>query len=111
VRELRAVLPACIMQAELIAAIAAYFTVPDRFRHGREVIHFIDNTGALSALVNGYASKPDCGRLVNIFHILFLGLRARIHFEWVPSGANISDWCTRPDKFHRIPRTLRSSYL
>jgi hypothetical protein len=38
-----------ITQAELVAAIAAYYTIPDSLRR-RAVIHFIDNTGACSAI-------------------------------------------------------------
>jgi len=95
-----------VMQAELIAAIAVFFTLPERCR-GRAVLHFIDNTGALSALVHGYASKGDRARMVNAFHIALFGLRSHIHFVWVPSAANISDWCTRPDMFHKIPPSTR----
>jgi hypothetical protein len=42
-----------ITQAELIAAVAAFYTLPHLLRD-RAVIHFIDNIGALSALVHGY---------------------------------------------------------
>ena len=41
-----------ILQAELIAGIAAYSSLPHIVR-GRPVVHFIDNTGALSLLVQG----------------------------------------------------------
>jgi len=91
-----------IMQAELVAAIAAYFSMPETLR-GRPVIHFIDNTGALSALVNGYAGKEDCARFVNMFHIQLLGLQSKVYFDWVPSKANIADWPTRADKIHLMP--------
>ena len=32
-----------------------------------------------------------------------LGLRCRVHFEFVPSEANIADWPTRADKVGLIP--------
>ena len=57
------------------------------------MIHFIDNTGALSALVNGYAGKEDCARFVNMFHIQLLGLQSKVYFDWVPSKANVL-WLT-----------------
>ena len=45
----------------------------------------------LSNLIHGYASRPDCGRLVNTFHLTLAALRCRAWLEWVPSKANISD--------------------
>ena len=90
------------MQAELVAAIGAYFSMPITLR-ARPIIHFIDNTGSLSALVNGYASKSDCARFVNMFHVQLLSMRSKIYFDWVPSEANIADWPTRTDKMHLIP--------
>ena len=47
----------------------------------RAIIHFIDNTGALSALVHGYASKPDLARLVNVYHVQVVGLRCMTWHE------------------------------
>jgi hypothetical protein len=91
-----------IAQVELLVAIAAYFTVPDLLR-GRAVLHFIDNTTALSALVNGYARKPDCAALVNSFHETVMDLRCYIWAEWVPSAANIADWPSRPELERYVP--------
>ena len=98
-----------ILQAELIAGIAAYSSLPHIVR-GRPVVHFIDNTGALSLLVHGYASRPDCARLVNVFHLLQARLRFRAWFEWVPSAANISDLPSRgayDEYFAAVPGSLR----
>ena len=83
-----------IMQAEIAAAEWVYFSNAERLR-GRRVIHFIDNTGALSAMIYGYARKIDCARMVNSFHLLLASLQARVYFEWVPSGANTSDLPSR----------------
>ena len=72
-------------------------------------MHFIDNTGALSLLVHGYASRPDCARLVNVFHLLQARLRFRAWFEWVPSAANISDLPSRGaynEYFAAVPGSL-----
>ena len=57
-----------IQQAELIAAVGVYRTLP-HLLEGEATIHFVDNTGVLSNLIHGYASRPDCGRLVNTFHL------------------------------------------
>ena len=83
-----------VMQAEMIAPIAALLSRPDDFA-GRSVVLFIDNVGALSSLLHGYSSKPDCARLCNVFHLLAASLRCSFWFEWVPSGANISDLPSR----------------
>ena len=107
------------MQAELVAAIAVYFSLPMTLR-ARPAIHFIDNTGALSALVNGYARKEDCARFVNMFHVQLLGMRSKVYFDWVASDANISDWPSRNDKrhliedmpgAHQVPLVLPDPYL
>ena len=91
-----------ISQVELVAAIAVYYTLPTLLA-GRSVIHFIDNFAALSALVHGYASKPDLSRLVNLFHAQIAALRCRFYGDWVPSKANPSDVPTRPERYHEIP--------
>lgn len=69
-----------IMQAEMTAATWVYYSQPDTFRN-RAVIHFIDNTEALSALLFGYVRKLDCARMVNSFHLLAAALQMRVHFE------------------------------
>ena len=56
---------------------------------------FIDNTGALSALVTGGPRQEDNSRLVGAYHAFLIGLRTRSEFVWVPSDANIADWPTR----------------
>jgi len=83
-----------IMQCEIAAATWAYFSAPDVFK-SRRVIHFIDNTGALSALLHGYARKLDCARMVNSFHLLAAALELQVYFEWVPSLANAADLPSR----------------
>ena len=94
-----------IMQAEMLAPLAALFSLPKVFS-GRKVILFIDNTGALSALLHGYASKPDCAAIANVFHLLVAYLSIDIWFEWVPSDANICDLPSRlayADYFKMFP--------
>ena len=83
-----------IMQAEIAGATWVYYSNVERLR-GRRVIHFIDNTGALSAMIFGYARKIDCARMVNSFHLLLAALQMRVYFEWVPSEANTSDLPSR----------------
>jgi hypothetical protein len=82
------------MQCECVAAVWVYFSMPSLFAR-RRVVHFIDNTGALSAMIHGYASKLDCARIVNAFHLLAAVLGLYVWFEWVPSKANVSDLPSR----------------
>jgi hypothetical protein len=93
-----------IIQGELIVAVAAYYSLPELLR-GRAVMHFIDNMVALSAIVNGYASKPDCATMVNSLHEAVLELRVHLWAEWVPSKANIGDWPSRPALGHLVPKS------
>ena len=91
-----------ISQVELVAAIAVYYTLPALLAD-RAVIHFIDNFAALSALVHGYASKPDLARLVNLFHAQVAALRCLFYGDWVPSKANPADVPTRDERTHEVP--------
>ena len=83
-----------IGQCELTGGIAPYLSLPDLFR-GREVLHWIDNSSAGSALIKGYSGKPDSAHLTNIFHMFNCGLRARVWFEYVESKANVADLPSR----------------
>ena len=94
-----------IVQAELLAIIIAYWSFGARLR-GRSVVHWCDNTGAIAAATGGGASRfPGADVLTCVLHLLLLGLRCRVHFEFVPSEANIADWPTRADKVGLIPET------
>ena len=99
-----------IAELETLAAIAVYSTFPDLFRD-RAVNHWVDNTVALSALVNGYSGKSSLAKAVNVFYLQTFGLRTRVYFDWVPSKANIADLPSREgwaELAHEL-RGLRSS--
>ena len=83
-----------IGQCEIAAAAAVYASLPELAR-GRDVVHWIDNTSAISCLLHGYSGKPDSARLVNAFHLFNAALRANIHFEYVESKANVADLPSR----------------
>ena len=91
-----------ITQLEALAALAVYSAEASWRAHGvdlrgREVNHFIDNTGALSAFVNGYARATDLARLSNMFWLLAAGMRLRPWLEYVPSLSNIADLPSRDE--------------
>ena len=90
-----------IYVGEIIGAIAIFYTVPHLLRH-RKIIHFIDNAASLSSLANGYASKPEAAKFVNMFHVAIIALQCEWYGEWIPSKANPSDIMTRPDRFHEL---------
>ena len=69
---------------------------PDQFRD-REVVCFIDNTGALFGLEKGDCRDVDCARMINVFHTLCAACNVSVWFEHVPSGANLADLPSRDD--------------
>ena len=85
-----------IGQCEILAALMVYTSMPETFRD-RDVIHWIDNTSAISCLLHGYSGKVDSALMVNAFHLFNAGLRARIHFEYVESKANVADLPSRQE--------------
>ena len=84
-----------IGQLELLAAVAVYYSVPEL--RGRRVLHWIDNTGVISALTKGYSRAPDSVRIFHVFKAFCLGLGVSIWFQWVPSKANIADLPSRSE--------------
>ena len=76
--------------------MAPYSSCPEQLR-GRDVIHFIDNTGALFGLSKGYYGEVDCARLVHAFHATTAAIDAIVWFEYVASEANIADLPSRGD--------------
>ena len=62
---------------------------------GREVIHFIDNSGAMACLIKDYSADLDSARLVHAFWGLACALEIDVWFEFVYSEANIADWPSR----------------
>ena len=85
-----------IMPLELLYAVAPYYSVPDVF-HGRQAIHFIDNTGALFGLAKGYSGDDDSARTIHAFHTVLAAIDCNVWLEYmyVQSGANISDLPSR----------------
>ena len=83
-------------QLELLAAVAVYYSLAAELR-GREVIHFIDNAGAMACLVKGSSAELDSSLLVHTFWALAAALDIDVWFEFVYSEANIADWPSRGD--------------
>jgi hypothetical protein len=83
-----------INHLEAIAMVCARLTFPRAFAR-RRVVHFVDNTVAMSKAVHGYANEPDMAAAANALHACDAALGCDAWYEWVPSGANISDLPSR----------------
>ena len=89
-----------IGQFELIGAITPFISLPASWFAGHPVELWIDNSGALTALVKDYSGLPDCARIVNTFHfaIARLGL-ASLWIDFVNSESNPADV---PSRAHEL---------
>jgi hypothetical protein len=79
-----------IGQLEQAIAAAVYWTF-DAELEDTCPAHFIDNQGALGALVRGDSSDGPMAALAHECALQHLLLRCTPWFEYVPSAANISD--------------------
>jgi hypothetical protein len=89
-----------IGQFELIGAITPFLSLPPEWFTGYPVELWIDNSGAMSSLVKDYSGKPDCARIVNMFHftVAKLGL-ASLWTDFVNSESNPADV---PSRAHEL---------
>ena len=70
-------------------------TIHPEILRGRDIIWFIDNEAATSALVRGASSQEDVHEIAQYAQLLFHLLGARIWFEWIDSDSNPSDGLSR----------------
>lgn len=81
-------------QLEVLAAVATYTSRPEQLRD-RDVIHYIDNTGAMNGITKGYSRDDDSARLIHVCHAMMSAIGVNVWFEYVASGANIADLPSR----------------
>ena len=55
------------------------------------MLHWIDNSSAVAALMKGYSAQPDSARIVHAVHATLAGLATRAWFEYVRTDANVAD--------------------
>ena len=60
-----------------------------------DVICFIDNEAASTALIKGTSTSQDVDHLAAVAHIITCRANTRMWYEWVDSGSNISDGLSR----------------
>ena len=99
-----------IGQAEILAAIVPYMSLPAHLLANRNVIHFVDNTPALHSILKGYSKAPDSAWMVNIFHTLNARIQANVWWEHVDSKANCADMPSRLD-FDFMINTLKATFI
>ena len=82
--------------------------VPPRpLPEGRDVIHFIDNYGALAGLTKGYSGDRDSARLVHAFYAINNRLEANVWFAYASRRERTSPICPRGP----LPRSAFASSL
>jgi len=89
-----------INELEFLGMLCAHLT----FGHllgGCSVLHFGDNTTALSAAVSGRAESEAMRRMVLHYALAVAEEGSEIFVEWVPSKANVADIPSRPDEKSR----------
>jgi hypothetical protein len=83
-----------IFPGEVLAAYAALKDNLETLR-GRDVIFFIDNEAATSALIRGSTKEADVMSIVQAAHWELINYDIRAWFEWIDSDANPSDGLSR----------------
>lgn len=66
----------------------------DRLRH-QDLLWFIDNEGACSALIRGASRQPDVHLIAQFSSLLLHSLGSRSWYEWVDTESNCSDGLSR----------------
>ena len=97
-----------IGQWELLAAITPFISLPASWFAGRPIELWIDNAGAVGALIKGYSGKPDCAKIVNLFHFAVAKLgAASLWIDYVNTESNPADV---PSRFHEMSADERLAY-
>ena len=83
-----------IAHGEALAILFAWFHVRNLVR-GRQILHFIDNLGILSAYLKGSSTISDISHLVGAGITMEVSAALRVWREHVDSHANLADAGTR----------------
>ena len=67
-----------------------------------DVICFIDNEAACTALIKGTSASQDVDHLAAVAHIITCRANTRMWYEWVDSGGNISDGLSRDGTYDKL---------
>ena len=72
----------------MLARFASFFA-------GQDCLFFVDNEGALAALVRSSSGQPDAEFVCQVTHCLLLLLHVRAWWDWVDSRSNPADPLSR----------------
>ena len=89
--------------------MSVYYSAAELLR-GENVIHFIDNSSAVAALVKGYSQKPDSAHILHALWALVCGLSCAPWFEFVRTKANVADLPSRGE-LEYITNVLKATEL
>ena len=79
---------------------AAFTSLPDEWLKDWPVEIWIDNAGAIGALIKDYCGVADCARIVNMFH--FAAAKAKIQSLWIDYVASESNPADVPSRLHEM---------
>ena len=85
----------CINQLESLAALFCYMSLPEHMMRDRYMIHWADNTAALSGLYKTASPTADVSHILSLVAMIRLRLRFRPFYEYVRSKANVADLPSR----------------
>ena len=83
-----------IFPAETAAVPVALACLQEELR-GRDVVLFVDNEAAVSALVRGASRATDAAQLAELAHAILLRLSCRLWIEWIDAISNPADGLSR----------------
>ena len=81
------------------------------FLQDADLLHFVDNTSALSGFIGGSASSEDSAAIFAIFHVQLMRLNIRYWAEHVESKANVADGPSRIGEDCPVAKLLRCRFL
>ena len=61
----------------------------------QDLLWFVDNEGAVSALIHGSSSQSDVHLIARFSNVLIHSLNSRAWYEWIDPGSNPSDGLSR----------------
>ena len=80
--------------AEAFAGLAMVYRDSD-FLKGRDLVWFVDNEAAASALIRGAARPEDLNEIASQVHLLMTINKTRVWVEWIDSHSNVADGLSR----------------
>ena len=83
-----------IMAAEAFAVLSAIWQHRDLLT-GKDVIFFIDNEAAASAMIKGDSRLPKVGTMAICVQLLLIRYNIAAWFEWVDSDSNLAAGLSR----------------